>query len=512
MHIRRAALASVLALTLGVVDAGAQRLGGGRMLNGPAGPGAGGEGGGRSFPGGFGGPSLGSGFGLGFGLPILLAPPASEPDEGDGPPQRRRPLHRPAVDDRPRPVRIHHPSGDDAPLRRSAPLKTAPVTPPLLPTTRLAVPERARLPGAERRYREGEVLIETLDGAPSDAIAALARRHRLVEVEATRIDLLGATIRLWRIPDARKATAVIAELAQESALARVQPDYLFLAADDPGPGLAPTPSSALPQYALGKMKVAAAHAAAGGEPIRVAVIDTAIDDSHPDLKGAVAARFDGLSSKIVSRDHGTAMAGGIAANGRLLGVDPRVKLLSARAFDSDGASGALGSTLSILKCLDWAVASKARIVNMSFAGPDDPTLRDALAAAAKRGVVLVSAAGNLGPKAPPQYPGADAHVIAATATDADDKRFSGANVGAYIAVSAPGVDVMLTAPDGGYALETGTSVSSALVAGVIALMMESTPDLKPADVRARLAASAHPLGARIEFGAGLVDAEGAAPR
>jgi subtilisin family serine protease len=510
MQFQHAAWASLLALALGVSDAGAQRVGAGRFPNGPGGGGAGG----------YGHSPFGSGFGFGVGLPLFLPPP--EPEGDDDPPLRRRPVHRPSADDAPRHIPIHKPSAEDAPSRRAVPLKAAPVPPPRLPAPQiarrpppppvppslLALPGRARLPGAEIRYREGEVLVETLDGASLGAIAATARRHRLVEVEATRIDLLGATVRLWRIPDARKAAAVIAELAREGALARIQPNYLYLAADDP----APAPAPALHQYALAKMKVAAAHAEGGGAPVRVAVIDTAVDETHPDLAGAVEARFDALGGKIVSRDHGTAMAGGIAANGRLRGVDPRVKLLSARAFDSDGASGALGSTLSILKGLDWAVASKARIVNMSFAGPDDPTLRDALAAAARRGVALVSAAGNLGPKAAPQYPGADAHVIAVTATDADDKRFAGANVGAYIAVSAPGVDVMLPASHGGYALETGTSVSSALVAGVIALMLEGKPDLNPDDVRARLAASAHPLGARDEFGAGLVDAEGAAPR
>ena len=495
MRFHRAVFASLLALGVAASAADAQSFGKGRA------------------PGGEGTSPFGSGFGLGIGLPALLLPPPPEAGPTDDPPPRRRVVNRPPADAAPRHARPPRAAKDPAPPRPTLPLKAAAPRPtillkgePTLPPTRLALPERARLPGAENRYRGGEVLVETRDGTPPAAIAATARRHRLVEGEAARIDLLGATLRVWRIADGRTPAAVIAELAREGALARIQPHYLFLAADEPAL------ATAIPQYALDKMKVAAASAEGGGPPVRVAVIDTAVDETHPDLKGAVEARFDGLGGKTVSRDHGTAMAGGIAANGRLRGVDPRVKLLSARAFDSDGVGGALGSTLSILKCLDWAVASKARVVNMSFAGPDDPILRDALAAAVQRGVALVSAAGNLGPTAPPQYPGADAHVIAATATDSNDKRYAGANVGAYIAVSAPGVDVMLPAPGGGYALETGTSVSSALVAGVIALMLEGRPDLKPDDVRARLSASARPLGARNEFGAGLVDAGQAASR
>jgi subtilisin family serine protease len=209
------------------------------------------------------------------------------------------------------------------------------------------------------------------------------------------------------------------------------------------------------------------------------------------------------------------MAGGIAADGELRGVATRVKLLSARALDSDGDGEPRGTTLSIVKALDWSVLQKAQIVNMSFAGPDDPTLRDALARASAQGVALIGAAGNAGPKAPPQYPGADANVIAATATDENDKLYSLANVGAYVAISAPGVDVLLPSPDGGYAMESGTSVSSALISGVVALMLERQPRLKPVDIRQRLTATATPLGGperAREFGAGLVDASKAVSR
>ena len=498
----RVRLATVLlVLAFGAGEANAQRFGGNGFRPDPAG--------------GLGHGPLGGGFGFGFGLPIFLAPP--EPID-EAPPPRRRPVraHPQPVDDNPPPphhIRAHSPieKTDAAPPPRKLPripqivhLPPPPLKPPP-PRAVLALPARARPPLGETRYREGEVLVETAEATPQALIDATARRHGLVEAEATRIDLLGLTVRLWRIPNARKASAVIAELAAEGALARIQPNYLFLAADEP------SPPNAMPQYALDKMKVVPTLED-GGAPVRVAVIDTAVDGDHPDLKQAIEARFDALGGKIASRDHGTAMAGGIAANGRLRGVATKVKLLSARAFDTDGTGGALGSTLSILKCLDWAAAQRAAIINMSFAGPDDPTLRDALAAASARGLVLVSAAGNLGPKAAPQYPGADPHVIAATATDSDDRRFSGANVGAYVAISAPGVDVLLPSPGGGYAMETGTSVSSALVAGVAALMLERNAMLKPDEVRARLSSSARALGARPEFGAGLVDAAKAVGR
>ena len=93
---------------------------------------------------------------------------------------------------------------------------------------------------------------------------------------------------------------------------------------------------------------------------------------------------------------------------------------------------------------------------MSFAGPPDPRLRDALAKANNKGMVLIAAAGNAGPNSPPLFPAADPSVIAVTATNANDGLFEGANRGNYIAVAAPGVDILAPAPDGAYQFTTGT--------------------------------------------------------
>ena len=134
------------------------------------------------------------------------------------------------------------------------------------------------------------------------------------------------------------------------------------------------------------------------------------------------------------------MAGAIAAHRNMLGTAPGVGLLTVRAF-SARADSAEGTTFNIIRGLDWAAAQGARVVNMSFAGPPDPRLRDALAKANSRKIVLIAAAGNAGPNSPPLYPAADPNVIAVTATNSDDGLFAGANRGNYIAVAAPGVDV-----------------------------------------------------------------------
>ena len=142
---------------------------------------------------------------------------------------------------------------------------------------------------------------------------------------------------------------------------------------------------------------------------------------------------------------------------------------------------------------------------MSFAGPRDPSLERALKAAHDKGVVLIAAAGNAGPRAPAMYPAADPHVIAVTATDVDDRLFPGANRGNHVAIAAPGVDILVPAPAGEYQVTTGTSVATAHISGVVALMLERNPRLTPADVRRILVATAKRIGPANMFGAGLVD-------
>jgi subtilisin family serine protease len=145
---------------------------------------------------------------------------------------------------------------------------------------------------------------------------------------------------------------------------------------------------------------------------------------------------------------------------------------------------------------------------MSFAGPRDPSIERALKAAAEKGVILIAAAGNAGPKSPPLYPAADVNVIAVSASDYADKPFAMANRGKHIAVAAPGVDVLVPSPKGGYQLTTGTSVAAAHVSGVAALLLEGRPNLTPKDVRAILMSTAKPVAFRGHeevFGAGLVD-------
>jgi subtilisin family serine protease len=359
-------------------------------------------------------------------------------------------------------------------------------------------------PANERRLVPDEVVIELRNTVTPQQVNALQTRSRLERLEQTTSQLAGTTLYRWRIPDRRSVTAVVRELETENIVASAQPNYVYTLQQADAPAKAEGDPA---QYELAKLQLPQAHKLAKGGRVLVAVIDSGIDATHPDLAGSIADSFNTLPTPAAPHSHGTAIAGLIAAHGKLAGAAPDAQILAVRAFDPASAS-AQATTFGILKGLDWAAAHGARVINMSFAGPADPAVHRSLEAATKRDIVLVAAAGNAGAKSPPLFPAAYPQVIAVSATDADDKLFEQSNRGRHIAVAAPGNQLLLLAP-GGYTQASGTSFSAAEISGIVALMIERNNALTPAEVRVILTATAKDLGPRGKdtmFGAGLADA------
>ncbi|MDQ8732580.1 S8 family serine peptidase [Bradyrhizobium sp. LHD-71] len=359
---------------------------------------------------------------------------------------------------------------------------------------------------ASNDFVPNEIIIE-VDGAVTEGQAiALAQRHRLTRLESQNFPLIGATMFRWRIPDRRSIDVVARRLMADGSVRSVQRNYRFTlqqaasAKGDPA------------QYAVGKLYLADAHAVTKGDEVRIAVIDSGIDVAHPELAGVVAGTYDALRATEGPHAHGTGIAGAIAARSRLLGSAPGARLLAIRAFGAT-VSGAESTSFVVLKGLNYAVEHGAQIVNMSFAGPNDPLLERGLAAAAKRNIVLIAAAGNAGPKSPPLFPAADRNVIAVSATDSADKLFAASNRGNHLALAAPGVDLLLPAPDEKYQVASGTSFAAAYVSGLAALIIERNPGAGPDLVRRILTDTARDLGPKgkdDQFGAGLANALAAA--
>jgi subtilisin family serine protease len=362
-------------------------------------------------------------------------------------------------------------------------------------------------PRGQHPFIPDEVIVEFSSSASPQSIDQIERRHRLTQLESQSLPLIGASLYRLHIIGGRSVASMVGALQNEYIVARAQPNYLFALQEDASNAPAGTQGDAS-QYVLDKLQIKQAHQIATGKGILVAVIDSEIDAKHPDLSGAIAKNFDTLGSEETPDQHGTAMAGAIAAHGKLLGIAPDAQILAERAFDATPGT-AKGTSFSIYKSLQWAADNGARVVNMSFAGPADPTLHRILAAAYEKDMVLIAAAGNAGPNSAPLYPAADPNVIAVTATDSNDDVYKMANRGAYIAVAAPGVEIFALAPDESYLITTGTSVAAAHVSGIAALLLERKASLKPKDIRTILMTTAKPLGStgqHSEFGAGLVNA------
>jgi subtilisin family serine protease len=369
---------------------------------------------------------------------------------------------------------------------------------------------RSQNPGAPRRnaaqaavnlrYLSDQVIAE-VDTAQADD---LARRHRLTRIGSQELPLIGSAISLFRIADRRSVENVRTELAADASVRSVQLNFRYVLQDQKSVPAEGDPA----QYALAKLRLPEAHALSRGSNVTVAVIDSGIDVTHPELVDAIAESFDALGAKEGPHVHGTGIAGAIVSHARLMGSAPKARILAIRAFGA-AASGAESTSFVILKSLDFAAMHGAQIVNMSFAGPKDPLVERGIEAAATKGMVLVAASGNAGPKSPPLYPAANPNVIAVSATDAHDRLFPASNRGGHIALSAPGVDIFLPAPDGKYQMTSGTSFSAAYISGLAALMMERNPQLVPAELRAILIKTARDLGlpGRDDlFGAGEADA------
>jgi Subtilase family len=348
-------------------------------------------------------------------------------------------------------------------------------------------------------------IVAEIDGALSDAQAdALARRHGLTRVESQNFPFIGATIGLFRITDRRTVETVSREFGAGTGVRAVQPNFRYVLQDQNTALTEGDPA----QYANAKLRLPQAHTLAHGANVTVAVIDSGIDVRHPEFAGAMVTSFDALGSKEGPHVHGTGVAGAIVSHARLMGSAPAARILAIRAFGA-APKGAESSSYVILKGLDYAAEHGAQIVNMSFAGPKDALIERGIAAMAAKGIVMVAAAGNAGPKSPPLYPAANGNVIAVSATDAQDKLFAASNRGGYIAVSAPGVEIFLPAPDEKYQMSSGTSFSAAYISGLAALMLERNPALKPDEVRAILMKTARdlgPPGRDDQFGAGEADA------
>ena len=471
--------------------------------------------------------------------PNAPARPWRPPGYG-APPLYGRPIVPPFVRPAPPPVFVDDEGFEDEPSPRrpravqpakppaKKAVKPSPAKkPPANTPARATPPASPPAPIASDQFVTDEVLFEMSADAAASEADAVAQRFNLTLIERRPIDLLGVTIIRARLPRGQTVPAMVRALTADQRVASAQPNHVFrlqqgdALRDEQAAPLAAPPTAqpiaapaaagaadlASVQYALEALRLKPAQARARGKGVTVAVIDSAIDGAHPELAGSLGPH----SSARQPSPHGTGIAGIIAAHARMVGAAPDVQILGIDAF-TETSDGASGTSLDVVSGLDTAVKHGADIANLSFAGPRDALLSRALRASSQRGLVLVAAAGNGGPKAAPVYPAAHPDVIAVTAVDVETRIYDKAAAGPHITAAAPGVDILVPVPGGGYQQSSGTSFAAAYVSGTAALLREAHAELTADALRTALTATARDLGRKGRddiFGAGLIDAAAA---
>ncbi|MFG3603735.1 type VII secretion-associated serine protease mycosin [Micromonospora chersina] len=259
---------------------------------------------------------------------------------------------------------------------------------------------------------------------------------------------------------------------------------------------------------------------ATGAGVVVAVVDSGVDRSHPQLAGRVLDGADFLDpGGDGTRDcagHGTGVASIIAAAPRpgvaFRGLAPDARILPVRVSEQqvvDGReSGRTVGAADFARSIRWAVDHHADVVNLSVVlYADDPAVRAAIAYAVRRDVVVVAAAGNLHDSGDPRpYPAAYDGVLGVGAIGADGIRAAFSQTGPYVDLVAPGGDVLMAAPRQGHHRAEGTSYAAPFVAGTAALLRQYRPELDAAEVARRIVASADPApGPADGYGAGVLN-------
>ncbi|MBV0890880.1 S8 family serine peptidase [Paracoccus sp. Z118] len=250
-------------------------------------------------------------------------------------------------------------------------------------------------------------------------------------------------------------------------------------------------------------------AATCGPLPRMGMVDTGVNTRHEALAGA-SIDLHRMEDERAPSDllHGTAVASLLVGDpeSRAPGLVPQAELVAVDAFHRAGQDQRTDA-FALVRALDHLRDRQARIVNLSLAGPPNDALEAQIAEMERQGLVLIAAAGNMGPSAPPAYPAAYPQVIAVTGVDRRGAVYRRANRGPHIDIAAPGVDVWTAASVSGARTKTGTSYAAPFVSAAAALLLQAQPSLTAAEVRARLLERTRDLGAEGRdniFGHGLL--------
>lgn len=244
------------------------------------------------------------------------------------------------------------------------------------------------------------------------------------------------------------------------------------------------------QHNLSTLELTQAHTWSLGDGTNVTIIDTGVDLYHPELKTQIASHHDFVEdndSDFSADAHGTAVAGVIGAasnNGiGIIGVAPSTRLSVLKAcWHAPDRSQAICDSFTLAKALSYAIESETDVINLSLGGPSDALLGRLLGEALRRGIVVVAAA----PGQPDSgFPAEIAGVIMVASNDHIESR----DAARSFPISAPGDDILVPVPRGGYDFASGSSLAAAHVSGIVALLVARRPGLTSKQISTLLVAS-----------------------
>jgi subtilisin family serine protease len=350
----------------------------------------------------------------------------------------------------------------------------------------------------------GEVLLKFKPSVPipMKALALAALRSR-VQARISPLDVY-----VVQIPEDATVAEMVEAFGRNPDVAYVQPNYIYRACLTPndkyfedqyalfnkGQQIGWVPGSPQGKPSADIKATSAWEETTGVAGVVIGVIDTGVDLTHPDLKNKIKSPgYDFVNGDADATDdhgHGTMVAGIAAAETNnyegIAGVAWNSKILPVKVLNQYGS----GSTVAIVNGILWAVDNGAQILNLSFGAPaKDNAVEEALKYAFEtKGAFIAAAAGN--DNTAVYYPAAyDRYVCATAATDYNDQRTTWSNFGPEIDVAAPGDKIITTYPVAltpagfqPYKFQDGTSMASAHVAGLAALIRGIKPSLTPSDV------------------------------
>jgi thermitase len=388
-------------------------------------------------------------------------------------------------------------------------------------------------PGSEGDYETGRLLVKLRPGVSKMAVDSMLDQYAARAQDSAYSD----GVQLWSVPEGEEMASV-ERLNADPRVEYAEPNYIYRAT------LLPDDPRLNEQWAHTLIKSPEAwDITTGSSQTVIAIIDTGIDGNHPDLQGRIVEGYDFVDGDADPKDtngHGThvsGIAGAVSNNGQgVAGMDWQARIMPVRVLGDDAS----GTNWEIGQGIRWAYQNGAKVLNLSLAGPEEANfLQDAVLGANAAGSLVVAAMGNCRTVNPPlcpvanptNYPAAYDTVMAAAATTRTDEQAAYSQYGDHCDISAPGGELaFLGDPDGilstlptyddfylrttyGYGTNYdylyGTSMATAYVSGLAALIWAVKPDLTLDQVRDVITDTADDLGTPgpdSDFGYGRINA------